>query len=68
MLPYLGKDIIAVVQAACSIAPNDSRSDPRLTFRKSGDRIIPPIVLSSILRYCDSRTVGVLSVWVHWRP
>jgi hypothetical protein len=68
VLPYLGPDIIAVVQAACSFAPSDSRSGPRLTFRKSDDRTIPSIVLSSTLRYSDSRTVSVLNVWVLWCP
>jgi hypothetical protein len=60
MLPYLGPGIIAVVQAACGFASNDSRSGPRLTFPKSDDRIIPPVVLSSTLRCSNSRTVGVL--------
>ena len=34
MLPYLGPEIIAVMQAACSSSPNDSRSDHRF---HSGD-------------------------------
>ena len=68
MLPYLGPEIIAVMQAAWSFASNDSQTGPRLTFRKSDDRIIPSMVLSSILRYSHSRTVGVLNVRVHWRP
>jgi hypothetical protein len=68
MLPYLGPEIIAVVQAACSFAPNDSRKGPRVTFHESGGRIIPSMVLSSILRYSNSKTVGVLNVWVHSRP
>ena len=68
MLPYLGPEIIAVIQAACSFAPNDSRSNPRLTFRKSDDRITPSKVLSSSLRYSNSRILGVLNVWVHLRP
>jgi len=68
VLPYLGPEIIAVIQAACSFAPNDSRSNPRLTFRKSDDRITPSKVLSSSLRYSNSRILGVLNVWVHLRP
>jgi len=68
VLPHLGPEIMAVVQAACSSAPNDSRSGPRLTFRKCDERIIPAMVLSSTLRYSNSRTVGVLNLWVHWRP
>ncbi len=68
MLPYLGPEIIAVIQAARSFVPNDSRSDPRLTFRKSDDRITPSKVLSSSLRYSNSRILGVLNVWVHLRP
>jgi hypothetical protein len=68
VLPHLGPEIIAVVQAAYSFAPNDSRSGPRLTLRKSDDRIIPSMVLSSPLRCFNSKTVGVLNVWVRWRP
>jgi hypothetical protein len=68
VLPHLGPEIIAVMQAACSRARNDSRSGPRLPFRKSDDRIIPSMVLSSSLRYSNSRTLGVLNVWVQWRP
>ena len=68
VLPYLGPEIIAVMQATCKFALNDSRSGPHLTLRKSDDRIIPSMVLSSSLRYSNSRTLGVLNVWVHWRP
>jgi hypothetical protein len=68
VLPYLGPEIIAVMQAAWSFAPNDSRSGPRLTFRKTDDRIIPLMVLSSSPRCSNSRAVGVLNLWVHWRP
>jgi len=68
VLPYLGPEIIAVIKAASSFAPNVSRSGPRLTFRKSDDRIIPSMVLSSALKCSNSKTVGVLNVWVHWRP
>jgi hypothetical protein len=68
VLPYLGPEIIAVMQAACSFVPNDSRSGPRLTLRKSDDRIIPSMVMLSSLRHSNSRTLGVLNVWVHWRP
>jgi hypothetical protein len=68
VLLYLGPEIIAVMQAAWSFAPNDSRSGPLLTFRKSDDRSIPLMVLSSSLTSSDSRPVGVFNVWVHWRP
>jgi hypothetical protein len=68
VLPYLGPQIIAVMQAAWSFAANDSQTGSRLTFRKSDDRIIPSMVLSSTLRCSNSRTVGVLNVRVHWRP
>ena len=68
VLPYLGPEIIAVMQAACSFAPQDSRSGPSLTLRKSDDRIIPSMVMLSSLRHSNSRTLGVLNVWVHWRP
>jgi hypothetical protein len=68
VLPYLGPEIIAVMQAARSSAPNDSRTGPRLPFRESDHRILPSMVLSSSLRYSNSRIVGVLNVWVHWRP
>jgi len=64
----LGPEIIAVMQAAWSYAPDDSRSAPLLTFRKSDDRSIPLMVLSSSLRSSNSKTVGVFNVWVHWRP
>jgi len=62
VLPYLGPEIIAVMQAAWSFASNDSQTGPSLTLRKSDDRIISSMVLSSTLRYSDSRTVGVLNV------
>jgi hypothetical protein len=68
VLPYLGPEIIAVVQAACRFAPNDSRSGPRRTFPKGDDRIIRSMVLSSTLRYSNSRTLGLLIVWVQWPP
>ena len=62
VLPYFGPEIIAVMQAAWNFASNDSQTGPSLTFRKSDDRIISSMVLSSTLRYSDSRTVGVLNV------
>jgi hypothetical protein len=68
MLPYVGPEIIAVMQAVCSFAPNDSRSATHLTFRKSDDRFIPSMALSSNLSYSNWSTAGVLDVWVHWRP
>ena len=68
VLPYLGPEIIALMQTAFTFTPNDLRSGPRRTFCKGDERIIPPMVLSSTLRYSNSRTVGVLNVWVHWRP
>jgi hypothetical protein len=68
VLPYLGPEIIAVIQAAWSFAPNDSQAGPRLPFRNSDDRIIPLIVLSSSPRYSNLRTVDRLTVWVRWRP
>jgi hypothetical protein len=68
MLPYVGPEIIAVMQAVCSFASNDSRRATHLTFRKSDDRFIPSVALSSNLSYSNSSTAGVLDVWVHWRP
>ena len=68
MLPHLGPEIIAVMQAALNSAPNDSRSRPCLPFRKTDDRISPSMVLSFNPTYSNSRTVSVLNVWVHWRP
>ena len=70
VLPYLGPEIIAVIQAAPSFAPNDSRTGARLLFRKSDDTVIPPVVFFSSLRCSDSGTVGVLNVLVHieWLP
>ena len=62
VLPYLGPEIIAVMQAAWSSASNDSQTGPSLTSRKSDDRIISSMVLSSTLRYSDSRTADVLNV------
>jgi hypothetical protein len=68
MLLYLRPEIIAVIQAVCSSAPNDSRIGPLLPFRKSEGRIIPLIVLSSGLRSSNSTTVSLRNLWVHWRP
>ena len=68
MLPHLGPEIIEVIKTACSFAPTDSRNGPRPTFRKSDERIIPAMVLSFTMRYSNSRTVGVLNVWVQWCP
>src|ERR1700730_16562540 len=67
-LPYMGPEIIPVMQSSWNFASNDSQTGPSLTFRKSDDRIISSMVLSSTLRYSDSRTVGVLNVLVHRRP
>ena len=68
MLPYVGPEIIAVMQTVCSFAPNDSSSATRLTFRKRDDRLIPSMALSSNLSYSNSSTAGVLDVLVHSRP
>jgi len=68
VLPDLGPEIIAVMQAGCSSSPNDWPSGPCLAFRKSDDTIIPLMVLSFDIRSPNSRTVGVLNFWVHWRP
>jgi len=68
VLPYLGPEIITVIKAASSFAPNDSRSDSRPSFRKSDDRILPSMVFSSTLRYSNSSTASVLDVWIRWRP
>jgi hypothetical protein len=68
VFPYLGPDIIAVMQAAWSFAPNDSQTGPRLPFRNSGDRIIPLIVLLSSPSYSNLRSVALLNVWVRGRP
>ena len=65
VLPYLGPEIIAVIQAAPSFAPNDSRTGARLLFRNSDDTVIPLVVFSSSRRCSDSGTVGVLNVLVH---
>jgi len=62
VLPYLGPEIIAVMQAAWNFASNDSQTGPSLTLRKSDDRIISSMVLSSTLMYSDLRTGGVLNV------
>jgi len=68
VLPYLGPEIIAVMQAAWSFAPNDSQTGPLLPFRNSDDRIIPWIALLSSPSYSNLRSVGLLNVWVRWRP
>jgi hypothetical protein len=68
MLPYVGPEIIAVMQTVCSFAPNDSSSATRLTFRNRDDRLIPSMALSSNLSYSNSSTAGVLDVLVHSRP
>jgi hypothetical protein len=65
LLPYLGPEIIAVMQAAPNFAPNDSRTGARLPSGQRVDTVIPPAVFSSSLRCSDSKTVGVLNVWVH---
>ena len=69
VLPYLGPEIIAVMQAACNASPNDSRSGPGLPFPSKIDgRIIPFMVLSRNLSCSDSRIVGGLNIWLRWRP
>ena len=68
VLPYLGPEVIAVMQEARSFAPNDSRSGSGLAFRKSDDRIIPSMALSSTVRYSNSGPVCVLNVWVIGAP
>jgi|HubBroStandDraft_6_1064221.scaffolds.fasta_scaffold393674_2 hypothetical protein len=65
LLPYLGPEIIAVMQAAPNFAPNDSRTGARLPSGQRVDTVIPTVVFSSSLRCSDSKTVDVLSVWVH---
>ena len=62
VLPYLGPEIIAVMQAAWSSASNGSQTGPSLTSRKSDHRIISSMVLSSTLRYSNSQAAGVLNV------
>jgi hypothetical protein len=49
VLPYLGPEIVAVIQAAPSFAPSDSRTGARLPFRKNDHTVIPPVVFSSSL-------------------
>jgi hypothetical protein len=68
VFPYLGPEIIAVIKAAGSSSPNDSRSGPRLLFSsKREDRIIPLRVSSLNLNSSKLRSVGVIHVWVYWR-
>jgi hypothetical protein len=67
VLPYLGPEIIALMQTALSFAPNDSRNDSHPAFRKNDDGNIPLMVLSRTLTHSDSSTAGVLDVWVDWR-
>jgi len=65
VLPYLGPEIIAVMQAECSASLNDSRSGSGLPSPSKMDgRSIPLLVLSRNLSCSDSRIVGVLNVWV----
>ena len=69
VLPYLGPEIIAVMEAACNALPNDSRSGPGLPSPSRIDgRSIPLMVSSRNLTCSDSMTVGVLNVCVRWRP
>jgi len=68
VLPYLGPEIIAVIKTESSIVPSDSRSGPGPAFRKGDDKIPPSMALASMLSDSNSRTVGVLNVWVHWPP
>ena len=65
VLPYLGPEIIAAIQAAPSFARNDSRTGARLLFGKGDHTVIPPVAFSSSLWCSDSGTVGILNVWVH---
>ena len=69
MLPYLGPEIIAVMEVACNALPNDSRSGPGLLSpSRIEGRSIPLMVSSHNLTCSDSMTVGVLNVCVRWRP
>ena len=69
MLPYLGPEIIAVMQAARNSSPNDSRSGTGLLFPdKSNAQFIPLMVLSHQLTCSNGNHVGVLNVRVCWRP
>jgi len=69
MLPYLGPEIIAVMQAGCSSSLNDSESGLRIPFPDNHeDKIIPSMVFSRSLRCSNSGTLGVLNVWIGWRP
>ncbi len=69
MLPYLGPEIIAVMQAGCSSSLNDSGNGLRIPFPdKNEDKIIPSMVFSRSLTCSNSKTLGVLNVWICWRP
>jgi hypothetical protein len=69
VLPYLGPEIIAVMQAAGNALPDNSRSGPGLpTPSKIDGRSIPLMVLSRNLRCSDSRIVGGLNICVRWHP
>jgi hypothetical protein len=68
VLPYLGPEILAVLQAVFSFSPNDSPTGPRPPFRKSDSRIITSMVLSSGLNCSPLRTLGVLNVWLIGTP
>ena len=66
MLPHLGPEIMAVVQAACSSAPNDSRSGPRKNH--FGDGIV---IHSEILQFEDCgcpQPLGPLAPLMHACP
>jgi len=65
VVPYLGPEIIAVMQAACNALPNDSRCGPGLPSPSKIDgRSFPLLVLSRNLSCSDSRIVGGLNIWV----
>ena len=67
VLPYLGPEIIAVIQAGFRSAPNDSRSDVGLPFgSKSGGEIILSITVSCVMEQSERRMSSLCSLWIDW--
>jgi len=74
MLPYVGPEIIAVLQAVCSFAPNDSRECHSPDFPKKRRQIhfVDGLVIQSELlqfEYCRCpRRLGPLAPMMRPRP
>lgn len=67
MFPYLGPEIIAVIQAGFRSAPSESRSDPHLPSGCKGrDDIILSITVSCAPEPSNRRMSSLRSLWIDW--